>query len=355
MADVGTLLVDSLYPQLMVDDQSAIRRDRGFTWWGYRLAQHIEVQPPTPSRGLDVCVVRIWTEVVRDVDPASNPAWVLGQVNYQVTLNALVWDPATATISECCTATVHRDNAGWMSKILATAAVLQNTAAHSRAHSLAEACGGQPAESHHPTSGVRGQMDDMLNVPAEVIMPMGKEPSKFIGEPCSSLGAFFAEFAGDRHWFGTADATGATLEVPFTGATPAGFLPANWPDVRPQTTLTQVFPEAPHPEFGNGALVITRLPVSPGAEQAIVLANELNRADFAADHTAPPLLGAWCPDVLSEDGNELAFCSFLPNLLALPDILKNWMLHQSTRALFARDFLNAQICAKFATRRGIHD
>jgi hypothetical protein len=58
----------------------------------------------------DVCSARIWTEVVRDVDPATNPARVLGVVNAQATLNALVWDSAAATITEHCTATVHEEN-----------------------------------------------------------------------------------------------------------------------------------------------------------------------------------------------------------------------------------------------------
>lgn len=46
MTDIGLRLLDSLYEQLMIDDEWAVRRERGFTWWSYRLAQHIEVSPP---------------------------------------------------------------------------------------------------------------------------------------------------------------------------------------------------------------------------------------------------------------------------------------------------------------------
>lgn len=339
MTDVGTWMVDSLFAQLMVDEQWASRHERGFTWWGYRLAQHIEVEKPAHRDGLDLCTLRIWTDVVRDVDPGTNPESLLAQVNFQTTLNALIWDPESATIAECCTVTVHQDNANWLSKVLATAAILQNTSAHSRAHGIARACNGVPAATNHPTSGTRSEMDDILNVPAQVIVPAGAEPSKFTGALCNNIAGFLAHYSGQMEWFGTADDTGATVEVPFSGTRPLMFQDPNATDTRSETTLVQIFTDQPHPEAGHGALLVSRLPISPGTEQALVLANQLNRAEFRGDLTTAPLLGSWCPDFLSEEGNGLAFCSFIPNLLAQPGILNNWILYQRTRSLYARDFL----------------
>src|SRR5271163_4727590 len=102
MTDIGLQLVDSLYGQLMIDERWAVRRARGFTWWSHRLAQHLEVGPEVWSIDRHVCSVRIWTEVVRDVDPATDPARVLGALNMRATLNALVWESAAATITEHC-------------------------------------------------------------------------------------------------------------------------------------------------------------------------------------------------------------------------------------------------------------
>lgn len=323
MTEVGAWLVDNLYQQLMVDDEWAVRRERGFTWWSYRLAQHVEVAPPVHDDGLDLCTVRIWTDVVVDAHAAADPAAALAELNSQATLNSLVWNPLDATISECCSVTVHQDNAGWMSKILATAAVLQIAAAHNGARSLAEVCGGRPAQTEHPSSGIRPSADDMLNVPLAVIAPAGTAPSKFVGEPCLAIEPFLVEYAARKQWSGSADAVGATIEVPFAGA----------------TALVQVITTAPHPAAGNGALVLTRLPVSPGTDRAMVIANELNRREAGGGLTTAPLLGSWCPDFLSEDGNGLAFCTFLPNLLAGPHVLKNWVLYQSTRVAWAQSFL----------------
>ncbi|MEI6793524.1 MAG: hypothetical protein WCK97_09890, partial [Actinomycetes bacterium] len=74
----------------MIDDRWAVRRERGFTWWAYRLAQHVEVGAPAWSEDRYICTVRIWTEVVRDVDPSTDPASVLAAVNPLAQLSALV-------------------------------------------------------------------------------------------------------------------------------------------------------------------------------------------------------------------------------------------------------------------------
>ena len=63
----------------------------------------------------------------------------------------------------------------------------------------------------------------------------------------------------------------ATIKVPFTGHRPAVLQDRSSAAARLETALVQVFTDIPHPEFGSGALVVTRLPVSPGADQAMRL------------------------------------------------------------------------------------
>lgn len=126
MGDVGTEVVDAIYNQLSVEDDWAVRRPRGFTWCSYRMAQHVDVSQPVHDRGLDLCNLTVRTDVVRDVDPATDPAAVLASLNSQSTLNAFVWDPADATISLRCATTVHQDIASWIYYVLATAAILQD-------------------------------------------------------------------------------------------------------------------------------------------------------------------------------------------------------------------------------------
>jgi hypothetical protein len=333
MTDIGLQLVESLYEQMMIDDQWAVRRDRGFTWWSYRLAQHIEVGPEFWSVDRNVCSVRIWTEVANDVDPATDPAHVLAVLNAQATLNALVWDSAAATITEHCTAVVHEQNFAWLSKELAMAAVLQNTAAHSRAHGLAEACGGVAAATDHPVSGHRPEMDDLLNVPEQVVVPEGAGPSRYAGPRMEKVGEYLVQ----RLFLGTADADGLTCEVPFTGATPAEVLAMHDMDATHlQTSLVQIFTDVPHPEAGNGALLLMRLPYSADASPVALQANELNLAEARGDKQTM-LLGAWCRD--SNSDTTLAFCSFVPNALSRWVIAENLISQQANRSRFAAELL----------------
>lgn len=339
MGDVGTQVLDAVYDELKVEDRWAFRRRRGFTWWSYRLAQNVDVSPSVHDRGLDLCNLTIKTDMVCDVDPGSNPAAILAHFNSQATVNALVWNPADRTISVCCAVTVHQDIAGWIHYVLATAAILQNEIAHAQTVVLANACGGSPAVSNHPTRGVREEANSSMSVPARMIVPAGEEPSKFVGAQCQGLEGFLAELAEVKGWYGNVDSEGATVEVPYTGNRPAVFQDRASPDARLETALVRVFTDVPHPEFGNGALMIMQLPVSPWAERAIGLANDLNLAESAGGYDVPPLFGAWVPDPLSDEGNGLAFNSFVPNFLAMGGILNNWMAYQATRAQFARRFL----------------
>lgn len=324
MSDIGLQLLDSLYSQMMIDDQWAVRRERGFTWWAYRLAQHVEVGPPVWSVDRYVCSVRIWTDVVTDVDASTDPVAVLAATNPFTTLSALVWNPSDATISECCTASVHDEIFVWLGKVLSTAAVLQNTAAHSRAHALARATGGIPAASNHPSSGERPGMDDLLNLPEQVIAPEGAKPSQFI-EKFSHV----EDFMRERLFLGSADDGGLTCEVPFSGSTPAVAITEAG---QLQTSLVQMFTDAPHPEAGNGLLCLMRLPYSADAEHIAVQANQLNLQELKADLGAP-LLGAWCPDPFSS--TTLGFCSFIPNLLARWVLVENLISYMSAHSGFA--------------------
>ena len=333
MTDVGTRLVNNIFEKLMVDDQWSIRRDRGFTWWAYRLAQHVEVSPPVHTDDGELCTVRIWTDVAARVDPNTNPPELLGLANMQETLSAVVWDRSAGAVMECCTAVLHEGNIGWLSNVLATAAVLQNTAAHSRAHAIAGVCGGEAAASNHPTSGERPEMDEILNVPEQVIARTGAEPSRFEGPPMQGLEGFLERM----RFMGFADSTGSTCEVPYTGNRPVAVLMAAGIS-EPETSVVQLFADVAHPEFGNGVLTLMRLPVNPEPRRVATLANELNSVEAQGDSGAP-LLGAWCPDPSDEDGKTLSFCSFLPNILAGPGMLENQILYQVARSKFAARYL----------------
>jgi hypothetical protein len=108
------------------------------------------------------------------------------------------------------------------------------------------------------------------------------------------------------------------------------------PDSGPGTALVQVFTDQPHPDYGSGALILLRLPVT-FSDQAASVANELNRAEADGTSTTT-MLGAWCRDPGEDD--SVAFTSFVPSGLARPGVLDNLVLYAAGRAAWAHEMLS---------------
>jgi hypothetical protein len=256
--DPGLRAVESLHKLMLIDEEWSVRRPRGFTWWAYRLAQHVEAGEPfrQTEDGPTASLIRIWTDVVTEV-PSQAAAEALdctAMANLTETMSALVFDESAGTITECCTVIVTDEtNEQWL-KVLSVAAVMQNTAAHSRAHSVANAVAGKPAQSAHPTNGERPEMDGLLNYVAATLLPSAPKESAFAGELIKSLTNANLPF-----WtLANGDANGFTGEIPFSGNVPAVALKDR--SGGPQTALFQVFTNDSHLELGSGALIVLKLP-----------------------------------------------------------------------------------------------
>ena len=311
--DLGLWLIAELYQRLFIDDEWVVRRPRGFTWWSYRLAQHVDAEPVVFRGGRPTCMVRIWTEVVNNVGPEHDPALLVTVPNMQATLSAVVWDPERRTLVDHCSYLVDEDNAVAARWVLPVAAVLQNTSAHSRAHALAQEVSGIPAESQHPTSGPRPAADELLTAPQSVIVPDPRQRSTFPATLDDDLATAIAEYGISGCIVGDE----LTCELPFNGARPLALLKVG---STVETSLLEVFADMDHPQFGAGALMTLSLPVTLDPDRVASAANHLNLAE-AGDSTtfAGTLLGAWCPDPRAV--NRLAFNTFLPTVLGKPGFM----------------------------------
>ncbi len=335
-SDIGLVAVEELFTDLMVDEEWAERRPRGFSWWSHRLAQHIGASPPVIVGGREVCEVRVWTDVARDVEEAREPLKWLSLTNMRATLSALIWDPTNQKIADCCSVMVHAGNLSWVRKVLPLAAIMQNAAAHSRAQAIAEVLAGNPDTSEHPESGERPFGDDMLNAPLEIV---NTSKSKFVGTMTRRLEAL----AGRVGLVGFSSQTEFSCELPFAGVMPVGALNDDW---HVETSLLQVFSDAEHPDYGPGALMTLSLPARLKGHDLSEVSNNLNRLEFIdLDHALGTdslngarqftLTGAWCPDPRSKERDRVAFNTFVPSVLARPGILENFFLYQILRSRFA--------------------
>ncbi|MFM8858341.1 MAG: hypothetical protein ACKOI2_14305, partial [Actinomycetota bacterium] len=216
-----------------------------------------------------------------------------------------------------------------LSKVLATAAVLQNSSAHSRALALADATRGVAAASDLPSGGHRPEMDDLLNLPERVIVPEGAKPSAFVDSHFQRAEAFLQQL----RFFGSVEPGGLACELPFSGYTPAMYLRQGEPL---QTSFLDLSTETPHPEAGNGLLCLMRLPYEADPDRIALDANRLNLLE-SAGQTGTLLLGAWAPDPSSND--TLAFCAFVPNLLARWVLVENLVYYMASHSRLAADVL----------------
>ena len=256
----------------------------------------------------------------------------------RATLSAMVWDPARRTITDYCTAVVHDENARWMGWLLPVAALMQNTEAHTRAHSLADMVNGVPAESSHLNSGQRPDADELLFAPERVIAPEGKQQSKFIGELTQSI----AHSIGRQGFAGAAEPNESTCELPFSGPPPMVFLTDSDPV---ETSLLEVFSDVEHPDFGSGALMTLSLPLRFDPDAVPDVANRLNlletRAALPVDSVAAKGISArrsaraWSPDPRVESRDRIAFNSFVPSVLARRGPLECLVHYQVRRSDFA--------------------
>ncbi|HUC14409.1 MAG TPA: hypothetical protein VMS00_08145 [Acidimicrobiales bacterium] len=337
--DLRRQAIDLLYTKLMVDDEWSVRSDRGFSWWAYRLAQHVQVgEPYRGPDGATACDVRVWTDVATDFPPDERKVTsMMGVVNAQETMNALVWNNRAGSIVECCTSTIYADTVESWTDVLCTSAMIQNCAAHSRAHSVAEVLGGRVAASDHPTSGERPTMDDVLNVPVRLIAPEGAGPSRFAGRIMERLAASDSPLSTVSPLF-TGGAKSLTAEFPYSGAIRVA-LAASGGSQPPETALLEVMTDQPHPEFGSGALMVLRLPVSLAAHTGAIMANELNLLESTTS-TGTNLLGAWCVPPDSSEDDDVAFISFVPSMLARGGVLENLCLYFAARASWAQSVLS---------------
>src|SRR6266550_6885682 len=163
-ADIGPQVLNDVRRQLQVDDQWVVTEPQSFTWWGHRLRQKVAAEKATTRGGLGI--VKIWaeTDLLIDVPNESKVEGLVGVLNSAAALNTLVWRPNERRLSLRCASYIYSDIQGWMTGMFCSAVAMQIAEAEGRAESLQKLFGGRIHSSAHPTSGVRQEPDDMLNV-----------------------------------------------------------------------------------------------------------------------------------------------------------------------------------------------
>lgn len=298
--------------RMQIDAEWAVETADTITWWAGPLAQRIVLAPPRDLHGVQVVVLHVETDLLKEVAVTAATWERLAGINRLASLSAYVADTAAGAIRLHASVSLTKDNLP-LGRLLALHAVaLQVADAHAEAEELARVFGGVVDASAHPRSGRRVRADEMLNV-VEVYQQRGQDPSPFTTEEIARLLQL-----EPRPWVMASTETSRLIaDLVFAEGRPA----------RLELDAT-----ARHPGLGSGLQIRLLLPVEPDA--AIAQRLNANEASLPDAHQ----LGAWCVD--PERG--LLFGTFIPSGAYSPELLRALVYHAAGRNEWARAVLFPQ-------------
>ncbi len=297
MNDVGLDVVRFIHKRMEIDPEWTVWHPRGFTWWGHRLAQHIWAEPCIDDQGIILSRVHARTDLLDGFTGSDDQYVQLMRLRPVLTsLSGPIRDPRdSARVQTAASVWVHAETKDCLGAVLAQAAIIQGDWADKEVEQLAKAVKARPAYSAHPKSGTRKQRDEILDVPSQLLIPMGQAPSRFQGQ----------EMLDALNWLQRPPCVLATgNEAGFCAEFPFGSF----------TSMLQASTDISHLVLGKGLHMVLQLPEGPSGldnPEAARMALELNERE----QQPPPFahfLGSWCP------APTLCFLSFYPNSLFVP-------------------------------------
>jgi hypothetical protein len=324
--NAGEKTIDWLFQeQLRVDHKWSIKLPTGFTWWADRHAQTIEIVGSESSEdGETAYLISIRTDLLRNLKLTDKTAaGINALLMHFASMAGPVLDEKNGTLSLCSLVRVHESVREWMSALISVASVLQIAEARIMAPDLAKVFGAESAESGHPDNGERPVPDELAEIVANLIAPVGRQPCKWLqGE--------FAEVVNDYMQAPPCLlATNGGLK--FTAEFPFGYEFIDHPIYgrRRESSLFRGSGCDPHPRYGNGLLLIQSFRASDlSEEEGVRLAFSLNTGELTKN-PAGYGFGSYC-----YDEGCIHFTSFLPNAVHRQGLLPSVYWAGASRAWY---------------------
>jgi hypothetical protein len=305
-----------------IDEKWSVKTDRGFTWWGHQYAQSIWAEQPIEDNGFLVTKINAETELFKYPTRSTKKETLLAVEMMKTSLSGLIIHPEDYKITLRCSAYIHEENRSWLGKIFSLAAIMQVIDVEKKGDALAMVLELQPDKSNHPDSGVRNEMDEMLNVVDQVIIPTGREPFDSIGE---------FEFRRTSDMFDNQNLTSTASETGLSAYLPFG----------DNSALLMVDTEHDHPELGKGLLIRLFLPpekILPVTDidgPFVMDLNSMEQNAFPSSH----FLGSWCLGPVGENNQTAVYVTFIPAAICTPGILFNMCVSTLAHGKLAEQFL----------------
>lgn len=310
--NVGQQTIEWLYSeQLKVDAEWSVRIANGFTWWGYRNAQTIEVigeeKGPDGNTGY---LISVRTDFLKSVELNEKNLEIINlTLMSMASMSGPVYDAKQRTLSLCSLVRVHSGIAEWMRPMISMAAALQVSEAIALGHTLADVLSADEYKSVHPRSGLRNTPDEIAGIVSSLVQPLGQQPCKW--QPREFKDAVNQYMQGPPSLMANAGGAGFTAEFPYDGI----------------SSLCQVKGDQPHPRYGNGLFLLQTFPLRGYSDlDGIQLALSLNTEELAQKPT-----GYGFGSYAFRDGS-IYFTSFFPNAMYRPGLLPNIYFTCAARA-----------------------
>ena len=308
-----------LLKQMQPDEKWLEWKENGFKWAYSKFGQEVIMENYTyPDMPDDPgCFFTVKSEMLKNLkNTAQNRKILNDQLFCKVSMCTPVYDEEKETLSLVIRLGVHKDIAYWMDDIIAKAMVLQMHEVLREAEKLAKLTKATPVYYCHPVNGIRQDIDAILGVYDEFIIPYGRQPS------CLNFDDFFKLydiFTSNLPFFDPShNSYSARVKLPMGDS---------------ESTLT-FDSNKRHPDYGTGCMVTNNYFRDKNEDKIISLAISKNR-DIAAGKLSYGI-GSFC----YVDG-MFAYKLFIPNLLCLPGILKNILYGTLPKARSVHDSLSS--------------
>ena len=308
--------------QLRVDEKWSIARDNGFTWWADKNAQQVEIVGIESDKELgEAFLVRVTTDFFRGL--RLNEKTLQGislMLMAHASMSGHVYDEKSTDLRLSSVLKVHEGNAESMRLLLSLACVLQIAEARIMAPELARILGAQPAESGHSKNGIRNEPDELAEVVAQVILPLGRQPSRWNGQELARVAAEMLQRVPGIN--ARSSSTSLAVAVPSNGS----------------VNTCEFHVNQSHPRYGHGLFALQTFPITDYPKNAgIRLALTLNGGELAGCPVGYGF-GSYC----FREGKP-HFLTFLPNAAYQSELLANLCMACADRAIGFQGRLAASV------------
>lgn len=231
---LGRQSVDEIATIWQVDPVRSIRRENGFDWWPGDFHVSVTAFPREDDQQTDGALLWVQTDFLTDVPIGDEKFVNLAAATSRFCTSTYAWAYRPAEIwsefakaddrPKLClanTAYVRADNVNWMPAFLARMSIMQSINAQLQAANMQNLIGGVADVSRLADLSVGG-LDDMLEVAAQVYVPVGNEANRWIGT--GEFEQIETQWGQSDVSFGFGDAHGLTLETPLACNSPIAFL-----------------------------------------------------------------------------------------------------------------------------------